>query len=467
MADDTPSPEVAAAVATEDPRPYGREELQEVVAESDLTHLDSQRLGATTNVELAWFLATLDVEDRRAVLRQVNEDKASGILAEMEGELAAETVAAMREVRAARLLAELDPDDAADVVGELNEEDQARLLRHLPPKIVKELKDLLNYDPESAGGIMNPRCATIYPDMTVERAIRHIRQLQAEWEDISYIYVVDRQERLQGVVSMRALILAQPMKKIVEVMATEVRGIVSAETDREEVARKIADLNLMAVPVVSQEGILLGVVTHDDVLDILEAEATEDMQIMFGAAGDEGSSDKLIYSIRSRLPWLQINLLTAFAASGIVYLFQEQIGQLTMLAVFLPIFASMGGNAGSQVLAIVIREIALGRMDFSSTSRIVRKEFLIGLANGIAVGLAAAAVAWVLTPPEQRLMILTIVMISMVLTMAVAGLSGAFIPLLLQRMKLDPAQSSTIFLTTVTDMAGFFIFLALGSWLLL
>lgn len=453
-------------VVTPETLPYSAEELTAFSPE-ELVNLEVERLEQTPDLELALFLSLHAIDDRRTVLRLVSESKASAVLAEMEGELAAETVAAMREVRAARLIGELDLDDAADVVGELEQDDQARLLRHLPEEAANQLQELLDYNPESAGGIMNPRVATVYPDITVEQAIRHIRTLKEKWEDVSYIYVVDREERLQGVVPMRSLILAQPGSQIGDIMVQELKGVVTADMDREDVARRIAEYNLVAVPVVADDGTLLGVVTHDDVLDILEAEATEDMQLMVGAGGNEGISDKIAYSLQNRLPWLLVNLLTAFAASGIIFLFQPQIEQLTLLAVFLPIFASMGGNTGSQTLAIVIREIALGRMDYDSRYRVLRKEMILGFINGIATGIAAAAVAWILTPPEQRLAILAIVILSMVLTMTVAGLSGALIPLLLKRFGLDPAQSSTIFLTTVTDIAGFFIFLALGSALLL
>lgn len=457
MTADTEQPELATP-------PFDVEELL-AFAPGDYETLDGDRLRATPPTVLAGFLARIEVDQRRDVLRQLSEEAVSEILAEMEPDDTAEVVGAMRQERALKVIEEFDPDDAADVFGELEDSDRTRLLEQLEPETAEVVKQLLTYDPETAGGIMTTEFASIGATMTIDGAIRHIRALQEEIEDISYVYVVDDDDRLVGVVSMRDLILARkPGAPIDTILIPTLKGVCGPETDREEVALRIAEYNLMAVPVVDADGHMLGIVTVDDVIDILQSEATEDLQKLVGAGGDEGVHDPVSYALGKRHPWLQVNLATAFLASGVIFLFQQQIEQLTLLAVFMPIVASMGGNTGAQTLAVAIRGMALGEVQGSDAGRLCRKELILGLLNGLSTGAVAALAAWLVV---RDVAVALVVLAAMVLNMGIAGLSGAYIPLLLKRLKLDPAQSSSIFLTTVTDVAGFFIFLSLGTWILL
>ncbi len=445
------------------PAEYTQEELHDWPKDR-YEELDGRRLAASSPVVAAHFLERMDVDDRRLVLRKLQEEEATDILSEMDADDSAEVVGSMREDRAVKILEEFDPDDAADVVAELDEEDRDRLLDRMEPESAETLKTLMAYDPDTAGGIMTPEAATILPALTVNEAIENVRAMQEELEDIYYIYVVDEAMKLLGIVSMRDLILAHPGRKIGDIMDPQIKGICHPDMDREEVALKIAEFNLLSLPVVDEGGVLLGIVTIDDVMDIVREEATEDMQKLVGAGADENIHDDISYSVRRRNPWLQVNLLTAFMAAGVVYFFQKQIEQLTILAVFMPVVASMGGNAGAQTLAVAIRSIALAQVREHDDRLICSKELLMGLLNGILTGLIAAAVVFLITSDVR---IAAVVMIAMVLNMGLAGLSGAFIPLFLKKLKLDPAQSSSIFLTTVTDVAGFFIFLSLGTFLLL
>ena len=442
---------------------YSQEELHDWPRDA-YAQLDGRRLAASSPVVVAHFLERMDVDDRRLVLRKLREGEATDILSEMDAEDSAEVVGAMNEDRAVKILEEFDPDDAADIVAELDEEDRDRLLDRMQPESAEKLIALMAYDPDTAGGIMTPESATILPTMTVNEAIERIRMLQEEFEDIYYIYVVDEEMKLLGIVSMRDLILARPERKIGDIMNTKVKGICHPDMDREEVSLTIAEFNLLSLPVVDEAGILLGIVTIDDAMDVVQDEATEDMQKLVGAGADEDIHDNIAYSVRRRHPWLQVNLITAFMAAGVVYFYQKQIEQLTILAVFMPVVASMGGNAGAQTLAVAIRSIALAQVQEHDGLRICSKELVMGLLNGLLTGLIAAAAAYWVTGEE---MIAVVVIIAMVLNMGLAGLAGAFIPLFLKKMKLDPAQSSSIFLTTVTDVAGFFVFLSLGSFLLL
>ena len=385
-------------------------------------------------------------------------------LAEMDVEASAEVVSAMRESRAVKILEESDPDDAADIVGEMDEEDRTRLLDKIDPVISHTVQTLLKYGPETAGGIMTPEFAAVFPEMNADQAINHLRLRYKDTEDLYYLYVIDKNYILLGVVSVRDLILAQPGQLIENIMNTQIKGICSPDMDREQVSLAIAEHNLFSLPVVGPDNKLLGIVTVDDVIDIIQDEATEDIQKLVGAGHDESIHDKIFNSLGKRHPWLQVNLLTAFLAAGVIFIFQKQIEELTLLAVFMPIIASLGGNAGTQTLAVAIRSIALGEVGNDEQLKLCLRETLKGVINGVAVGIIAALLAYSVT---QSGGVALIIIVALILNMGLAGLLGALIPMLLQKFHLDPAQSSSIFLTAVSDVAGFFIFLSLGTWLLL
>ena len=429
-----------------------------------LNELDDQRLAVTTPTVVARLLERIPVDDRRTVLRKYSEDFASEILSEMDPEDAAEVVGAMRESRAVKIIEEFDPDDATDIVAELNDVDRTRLLDKVDPETAHTIQTLLAYEPDTAGGIMTPEYASVYPEMSADQAINHLRERYRETEDLYYIYVVDKENHLLGVVSIRDLVLALPTHKIAEFMNIKIKGVCAPEMDREQVALLIAEHNLVSLPVVGVNNDLLGIITVDDVIDIIQDEATEDIQKLVGAGYNESIHDKMSYNLRKRHPWLQVNLLTAFMAAGIIFLFQNQIKQLTLLAVFMPIIASLGGNAGSQTLAVAIRSIALGEVCSDDQLKLCLKESSIGLINGMVIGIIAALPVYFVT---HSLGVALIIIISLILNMGLACLFGALIPLLLRRFNLDPAQSSSIFLTAVSDVAGFFIFLSLGTWFLL
>jgi len=430
----------------------------------ELWTLDARRLANTSPYVVASFLERLDVGEARTVLRKLDEEHASAVLAEMDPDHSSEIVSAMREARAIKILEDLDPDDAADLVHELDPEDRERLFERLDPKIAGIVRDLMTYDPETAGGVMTPEVATIRAGISVDDAIGHIRRLHEQYENIFYVYVIDERRRLQGVISMRDLILARPHQKISDIMIAEVKGVSRPDEDREKVALKMAEFNLQALPVVDETGRLLGIVTHDDVLDIIQQEATEDIQLLVGAGADESIHDNIRYSFTRRGPWLVVNLITAIAASAVIYLFEDTLAQLTLLAVFMPIIASMGGNTGSQTLAIAIRSLALGEVQPKDGLAVCLREATKGFCTGVVIGIISGLSAWAWTGNG---MLGAVIFAAMVLNMIIAGISGALIPLMLQRFHLDPAQSSTIFLTTVTDIAGFGIFLGLGTLLLL
>jgi magnesium transporter len=429
-----------------------------------LDQLEPLRLMATSASVAARFIERLEIDEARLFLRQLSNERVAEILAETDEEQAADVLAAMRETRAVQILDDFEPDDAADIVAELDDADRDRLLDKLESGSRASIERLLTYDPDTAGGLMTNQVDTAYDDMTVDQAVERIRGFAEDREDLSYVYVVDRQRRLQGIVSLRKLILAKPWQSIRAVMRTDLRGVVPPDMDKEHVALLMAEHNLADIAVVDADRTLLGVITHDDVLDVVQEEATEDMLKMSGAGGDESIHDDIGYSVRKRQPWLGFNLVTALMAGGVVLLFEKQIGMLPVLAALMPVIATVGGNSGQQSLAVAIRSIALGELAPGDARPVLVRQSLIGLINGAAIGVLAGGLGWIV---GGHWLFAVVVLLAMMFNVILGALIGALIPLVLLRIGRDPAQCSSIFLTSITDTGGFIILLSLGTWLLL
>lgn len=428
----------------------------------ELSQFTPERLEEFSDVVLARVLSRLEIDQRREILRHVSEARASDILSEMDEEDAAEVLGAMRDHRAVAMIEEFDPDDAADVVAELEDEDRERLMDALEPETAEEINLLLSYDPETAGGVMTTDFGVVKIDQTIEEAIQAIRRQREEIDNIYYIYVVDDQEHLQGVISIREVLLARPGARIRDIML-EVEGVCAPDDDRELVAKRTAEFNLAALPVVDAGGKLIGIVTHDDVLDIVQDEATEDIQKMVGAGGDESILDSVFESLRKRNPWLVVNLVTISVAAAVITFYEDQIESMAILAVMMPVIANLGGNTGAQTLAVLIRSLAVGEIQPRDSFTICGREAIKGFLNGLVIGFITSVVVAVFT---QATMVAVVVFVAMVCTMTFSGFAGAAIPLTLKKFNFDPAQSSSIFVTGIVDMVGFLIFLQLATWLL-
>lgn len=442
---------------------YSQEELFNW-PRNDLESLSPVRLAATSAHTVALLLDRLEVDECRTVLRQLSNERASDILAEMDEESAADILSVMRESRAVKILDDFEPDDAADIVAELEDVHRNRLMQKLEHGSRKSIENLLTYDPETAGGIMTTEVDTAFDDMTVDEAVVRIRGFADRHEDLHYVYVIDRHRRLKGTVSLRKLIQAKPDQNLASIMRTQINGVCQPDLDKEHVALLMANHNLPDIAVVDEGGLLLGVVTHDDVLDVIQDEFTEDIQKMAGAGGDESIHDEMSYSIRKRQPWLFVNLITALLASSVVMMFEDQIQLLPLLAALMPIIATVGGNSGQQALAVAIRSMALGNLKTADEKMVLFRQTTIGLINGIAIGLLAAVLAFAF---GGSLLLSMVVFAAMILNVSLGGLIGALIPIFMRRIGKDPAQCSSIFLTTITDTGGFFILLSLAAWLVL
>ncbi len=430
-----------------------------------------QRIGATANLlnllqkqhpaDLAEVFKSLHDTERQStftILVERNSRLAMEAISEAGPEEAAALLASRSAEDIARLVQELPSDDAAAIIDHLPEDLSAAVLDLMRPKESGEVENLLEYDEQTAGRIMNPHVFALDEDMTVGEAITQL-QTNRDVEMVFYLYVVDSRRHLLGVVSLRRLLLVSPETPLKRIMTADITSV-RVDTDQEEVARQVASYNLLAIPVVDEENKLVGVITVDDVIDVIKDEATEDIYRLAGVAGDERVFTPAGESLRKRLPWLAVNLATAFLAASVVGLFESTIAKVTALAVFMPIGAGMGGNAATQTLTVIVRGLALGELTWGNSRAAIIKEAAVGIGNGLSLGLIAAVVAWLFKGDP---MLGAVLCAAMMINMFVAATAGTLIPLGLKAMKIDPALASSVFITTMTDVFGFASFLGLAT----
>lgn len=411
--------------------------------------------------DLADALQRLAAGDARALLKQLPAGKAAAALAEMEAERLPGLLAEFDARQLAAIVRCVPPAEAADLLQQLPPVTRRDTLASLPDAIADSVRGLLRYPEDTAGGIMSDRLIALHEDMTVEqvRELLRSRAQEERTEDIAYLYVVDRNQKLAGIVSLRDLVFSRAERRMSEILNRDVKFARVAD-DQEALANKFEHYHYLGLPVLDEDGRLVGVVKASDAMEISSKEATEDMQLMVGLSGEERALTPWHQSIRWRLPWLYINLATALLAAAVVGCFQGTIAKWTALAVFLPIVAGQGGNAGMQTLTVIIRDLALGELAPGDGRRALAKEMLLGLLNGIAVGLVVGIIGWLW---QDSALLGLVAGTAMLLNQLAAALAGVVIPLGLRALKLDPALASSIFLTTVTDVAGFFFFLGLAT----
>ncbi len=414
--------------------------------------------------DLADVLALADEDERVEIAKLLPPDLTGEALVEMPGEEHAEaTLAALSPQQAADIVQEMPDDDAADILGELAPEQQQRILSQVDFEERTTVERLLEYQEDTAGGLMTGAMVTVRQDDTVRDAVESIRRQAEEIEDFSETYVVDDARRLTGVLGFKRLVLSAPERPVRDLM--EEPGVtVGPEVDQEEVARLMARYNVPSIPVVDRNGRLLGRITFDDVSDVVEEEATEDLLRFGGVSAEEDLGARWFEAVKTRLPWLFVNLLTAFVAAAVVAVFTNVVRALPALAAWMTIISGMGGNAGTQTLAVTVRRLALGLIAPTAFVAVIGKEVMVGLACGVANGVVVALAALAFRQPP---MLGVVVCLAMVGNLFVAGFAGAFIPLLLERFRIDPAIASSVFVTTFTDVCGFALLLGLGGWLLL
>ena len=404
-------------------------------------------------------MGELDLERRGQLLRTLDSEAVAGIMEQMEPEDAARILAGLEAPTLSEVLDRAGPDVAADVLRQLPEEQSQEALQEMEER--GEVTLLLEYPDESAGGIMTPEYLSVRDDVTATNALDSVRILGPRAEEIGSIIVVDGERRLVGSLSIVRLALARPTTALRDIMEPEVVHV-TAGTDQEECARLMERYDLDYLPVVDDERHLVGVILVEDLVDVLQEEATEDMYSMTGIVG-ERLSGPLLSSVRRRLPWLYLNLGTTILAALVISFFEDTILKMVALAAFLPVIAGQGGIGGTQTLTLVIRSIALGDISQRRTFRLLRREFLLGSIHGLLLGLVIGLISYLW---KDNFWLGVVLFLAMIGNMVVAGLAGASTPLVLRLLRLDPALGSAVVVTTITDIVGFLLFLGIAAALI-
>ena len=420
-----------------------------------------------------------DAADAATTLEALPQDEASDVVGEMEVDSAADAMSHMAVPLAVsviedlieddpgyagRMLSAMAPDDATDLLQALPKDDRDRLLSLMGTGTAHNLRELMVYPRESAGGMMTTRYLSVRENETVAEAIEHIRRGEHN-ESAQQAFVTDRKGRLKGTIGLRKLLMSRGSELIGDICERRVDAV-NPELDRELLAREFERYDYLELPIVDQSQRLLGIVTVDDVMDIIRAEGTEDAQRMVGAGKEEGVYSSITQKLQSRFVWLVINLVTCAVGAMVVMQFEWMIKEIALLAVLMPVIANQSGTAGQQSLAVTLRGIVLDQMRPRHTSTHIRRELTAGVINGILCGiLVGGFVAVFKTMYGQSWHIGIVIAISMSTTMMIGCATGSAMPLIMRRFGFDPATASTIFLTMVTDSMSFFIFLGLASLL--
>ena len=412
----------------------------------------------------------LSTERAAAAAEILDPGTAGKIVARMSPEAGAAVISAMPSPEASMVLAEVDPDDRVDILEHVEDAVHDRLMAELNAEDQAEVRHLEQYPPDTAGGIMTTQVTALFEDLTAQQAIDELRRLQEEMGQVFYVYVIDRRRHLVGVLTMRDLLLSRPERRLNQFMRTSV-ACVPATMDQEEVARVMRRLRYLALPVVDGRNRLIGLITVDDVIDVVSEEATEDVQKMFGAGAEERLLSPWQFSFRKRIWWLEVNLATAFLAAWVVSFFDHVVEALPALAAYMGIVSGMGGNAGAQALAVAVRGMALGETAPRLVWRVLYRESIVGLLAGLCVGVTTWACAAVhIFGAEQYnhhpVLFGAVMALALLFNHVNACTTGVLIPFVMRRLGFDPAQSATIFATTFTDCGGFFATLWLAKVLL-
>lgn len=405
-------------------------------------------------------LEGMNAEDAARVVEALPVEMAVRIAKNLQISFAAALMAKTNEAFLNRMASRLDPQLLASILMHFPEASRERLRRHIIGKTEEKVRDYLEYPEGSVGRFMTTDFLSFNHSISVREAVGKIRSLAKRQFPLSYAYVVDDEHRLVGVLNMRDLLIALPQQPLDTVLQRNVFTI-HCFVDLQDAASELAKRKYFAAPVVDSENHILGIIKAERLIKGVQEESSQDIQKMFGVGADERPFSSIWFSMKKRLFWLHINLLTAFMAASVVALFEGIIAKITVLAVFLPVVAGQGGNAGAQSLAVVMRGIVMREIPKNQTMALILKEGKLGVVNGAIIGLVTALVAWLW---QGNPYLGVVIGLGMLVNLIVAGLSGAAIPLFMKRVGIDPAQSANIILTTVTDIMGFFAFLGFAVW---
>jgi magnesium transporter len=440
------------------------QEHDEAILESVLRHFDDgvhpealEQLAELHPADQADVVSQLDEDVRAELLSKLSSESLSQVLAHLRDERRLDIVEQLPSATLAPALDLIDFDIAVDVLHDLPAERARETLRLMDT--AADVAPLLPYGDETAGGRMTSAFVSLQQDWTVDQALAYLRRTGPTAEQVFYLYVTDNQRHLEGVVSLRELVVSAPDATIGSLMTPEVFSVYASD-DQEEVLRQIQKYNFIALPVVDAERRLMGVISVDDIMDVAEEEATEDMYRLAGLEESESLARPIRRSVAGRLIWLLVVLASGFASAGVINAFDSTIDRYIALAVFMPVISGMGGNAGVQTVTLVVRSMALGELDIQGIRSTLGREILIGTINGLIIGLILGVFvfAW-----KGNLALSLVAGLAMLLSMGCAVTAGVLVPVSLRAVRLDPALASGALLTTLTDVLGFFFFLGLAA----
>jgi magnesium transporter len=407
-------------------------------------------------MEAALTLDSFPVEKNLHYLQRVPAESALEVFARLNPDVAAEVLQEMNDELFVQIFTRIDTHLGARLLSRLENKDVRKKISLLPALVSRELKEFMTYKPDSAGYLMEAAVTSFYGENTVKDVLKKIRKLGNK--KISSVYVIDETGSLLGELSLQLIAVSLPDQKVKNLMQSSLG--VNVYASREDVVEILEKGKFVQIPVIDVNNKLIGVIKNEALINASKQEATEDIQAMFGAGREEHALSKISVAVKSRLPWLHVNLATAFLASLIVGLFEDTIAKITILAVFLPVVAGQSGNTGSQALAVTMRGLALREIRISQWLKVAKKEIMVGLINGIVVAFVTSLIVFFWASSAG---IALVIGASMIISMMIAGFSGAIIPVALKSLGQDPATSSSIILTTVADICGFLSFLGLAS----
>ena len=409
--------------------------------------------------DIADLIDELEEEDRLHLFSLLDVDKASDVILELSDTSREQLIEDLSNEKLTDIIEEMDSDDKADIIAELSDDQAKAVLEAIEPEESQEVQELLKYADDTAGGIMQSELVSVRKDATINDAFQAVADAKDEIENIHNIFVVDETDKLIGTVPLQSIITTKRFTPILDIIDEDIPSVLH-DMDQEEVARLFKKYDLVSIGVVDNQQRLLGRITIDDVVDAIQEETSEDIYRIAGLGEDDTVFNNTTESVKKRLPWLYLNLITALASVLVIGFFEETIKLMVALVFFMPVVAGLGGNAGSQTLTLIVRGMALGEITFENAKRALFRQIAVGIANGIAVGIVIGIIAYF----WKGIPILGLILgLAMIISIFTGTLVGALIPLALKRLKLDPALGSHIFLTAFTDAFGFLTFLGLAT----
>ncbi|MEN3005392.1 magnesium transporter [Dehalobacterium formicoaceticum] len=426
--------------------------------------LDEARkvLGEFQPADIAEFVENLPVHEIGPILNLLSPETAGEVINQLDAELAGDVLSDMGEEKTGAIIDEMYSDDVADILGEMTDPEKDKILSLMEQEDAIEVRELLEFKEDTAGGIMTTEYVAILQNITAERAIQVIRETAPDAETVYYVYVINDKNQLVGVISLRELIIANPKTLIEDIMHHKVKSV-NVHMDQEEVAAMVAKYDFLAIPVVDDDQSLMGIITVDDVIDVIHEEASEDIYRLAGTAEvdfEDALWKRIWMAVRNRLPWLLVTLLGGFLAGGIIRGLEKEIQTVVALSYFIPLLTGMGGNVGTQSSTLAVRGLATGQIDAGKMLKTVGTAALIGIGVGLICGLIVTVMAFLW---QKSLLLGLVVGISLCVNMITASTMGTFVPLVLKRFGVDPAVASAPFISTTIDITGLLIYAGLSS----